>query len=76
MAQAERVQEDNAPKQAQEVSSNDLSCNTASQPQRIFGLSVPDFSSDSPPPAATGQKCYRATKKSVRFHKSYEGSIP
>ena len=44
-AQQERVQEGNAPKQAQEVLSNDLSSNT-SQPLRIYGLSVPDFRPD------------------------------
>ena len=74
-AQQERVQEGNAPKQAQEVLSNDLSSNT-SQPLRIYGLSVPDFSPDPPPPEANGQKCSSATKKSVLFHKSCEGSIP
>ena len=47
-AQQERVQEGNAQKQAQEVLSNDLSSNT-SQPLRICGLSVPDFSPDPPP---------------------------
>ena len=73
-AQQERVQED-AQKQAQEVLSNDLSSKT-SQPLRICGLSVPDFSPDPPPPEANGKKCSSATKKSVHFHKSCGGSIP
>ena len=74
-AQQERVQEGNAQKQAQEVLSNDLSSKT-SQPLRICGLSVPDFSSDLPPPEANGKKCNSATVKSVHFHKSCGGSIP